>query len=110
MIVSPHVTGGGSPFHIPSDLQGLTVKRYPYPLPQDTSDLAPHLGSACNVIRNVFQSEQIASGLLPISGGPVYVLRHLKERVVSTRDAAEILRLFNNSTECKEVWARGAKY
>jgi predicted nucleotide-binding protein len=110
LIVAPYVTGGGPAFHMPSDLAGLTVIHYGYPLPQNNSDLAPHLATPCNKIRNVFRNEQMTLAVPAISGGPVFLLRHLEQGTISSRDAAEILRSFNNSSGCTDVWARGAKY
>ncbi|MDT7543140.1 MAG: hypothetical protein QOE33_3044 [Acidobacteriota bacterium] len=106
----------GLDFHLPSDLDGITLVRY-YP-PSDPDDLPAKLGTACGEIKEVIRTEgiladaMIESVINSLSGGPIYLLRHIVTRSHNLAELTDILMQFNSviSKESNAAWMKATKY
>jgi len=103
-------------FHLPSDLDGINLVKY-YP-PADPDDLPAKLGAACGDIKEVIRTEgllvdaKIENIINSLSGGPIYLLRHLATRSHNLAELTNILMQFNSATSKKSnsSWEKAAKY
>lgn len=103
-------------FHLPSDLDGITLIKY-YP-PSDPKFLASKLGAACNTIKKVIRSEgplsniQVEEVISSLSGGPIYLLRHIRTRSYNLPDLTKVLIHFNSVRPRRDPvgWDKAAKY
>jgi|GEM_PF-1965476 len=82
--------------HLPSDLAGLTVALFSLPqnMKPDAADpsfIRQALGPACNEIRNAIKTHQAHEPSEVLSGGMVYLLRHLEDQGYNIRDLTRIL-------------------
>lgn len=103
-------------FHLPSDLDGINLIKY-YP-PVDPEDLPAKLGAACGDIKEVIRTEglladiKIENIINSLSGGPIYLLRHIATRSYNLAELTNILMQFNSVTSKKtnSSWVKAAKY
>jgi hypothetical protein len=97
--------------HLPSDLAGMSLVKY-FP-PASNDDLPAALGPACTTIEDVFRREglKVATLLTNLSGGPIYLLRHLATRSFSFQEMVEVLIAFNHASRAGvDGWKKAAKY
>lgn len=103
-------------FHLPSDLAGLTLAKYrPF---TDPEELAPRLGHVCTEIEDIIEREGLVNDLSidktinSLSGGMIYLLRHLEFRTHLHGELAQILMKFNsvNDNQCLIAWDKAARY
>ena len=114
-LIAPEFATVSEEFHLPSDLNGLTLIRYA--VPPDASDLPAKLGAACVLIEDALLREgtrrerDALRYVGSLSGGPVYVLRHLIERPRSQSEVVSILKRLNNaSNDGSAGWGKAGKY
>ena len=116
-LVKPSIrsTASGPPFHLPSDLQGLTLVEYSPP--DNPADLQAKIGAACLAIENAIQQQGLRQTkeafrrIDSLSGGPIYMLRHIAEKSRNQTQLAAILRYFNNAKEDASIaWSKAAQY
>jgi hypothetical protein len=115
-LVAPVTSPSGElAFHLPSDLNGLTrIKYFP---PDNPDHLQAKLGAACSDIEEAFQREGLRAmkealrNLDKLSGGPIFLLRHLERRPQDFAHLACILKYFNNAERDASVgWKKAASY
>lgn len=116
LLVAPSSKTTGLRFHLPSDLTGLTLITYnPF---SNARDLPAKLGPVCTTIKEIIKSkaELIDSDLREImkkvSGGMIYILRHLEHSSLNMRDLTTILMKFNFVPNHKynRGWEKAAQY
>jgi len=118
--------------HLPSDLQGLTVARFKLPpefsppsekklVKVPTQILSEALAPACDEVRDaIFEgSESPVAPQVPdvLSGGMVYLLRHLEARGYSSRALAPALVYFQTKKKIVDLpdseqksWMKATQY
>lgn len=124
LLVAPWIdTDGAVDFHLPSDLDGLTLildglTLIKYRSFRDKTEMSSRLGPACTEIRNILESfdrlpdERLREYLSVLSGGLIYLLRLLSYRSLGHEDVTKIIAHFNHgdTTNCSQAWQRTAKY
>jgi Predicted nucleotide-binding protein containing TIR-like domain len=110
-----HSTSSEPPFHLPSDLQGLTLVEYSPP--DNPADLRAAIGGPCNQIANAIHGlgpRRVGEALQKIdllSGGPIFLLRHVELRTHKLSELACILRYFNDAeVDTCIAWPKAAQY
>jgi hypothetical protein len=105
----------GPPFHLPSDLQGLTLVEYSPP--DNPDDLRAAIGAASTRIRTAIEKEgprktkEALAKINLLSGGPIFLLRHVELRTHKLSELASILRYFNNAERDDSIaWTKAAQY
>jgi len=101
---------------LPSDLDGLTLIKYRSF--RDKKEMSSRLGPACTEIRNIVErfdrlpDERLREYLGDLSGGLIFLLRHLSYRSLGDEDVAKIIAHFNHgdTTKCAAAWQRTGKY
>jgi hypothetical protein len=108
--------------HLPSDLAGLTVASFSLPqnMKPDAAEppvIRQALGTACNEIRNAIKTHQTHEPSEVLSGGMVYLLRHLEDQGYNIRDLTRILVHIQIEKEYdqlsdgeKKGWEKAAQY
>ena len=108
--------------HLPSDLSGLTVASFSLPpnMKPDAADpslIRQALGPACNEIRNAIKTQQAREPSEVLSGGMVYLLRHLEDHIYNLKGLTIILVHFqiqeeydNLSDREKVSWEKATQY
>jgi len=108
--------------HLPSDLAGLTVASFSLPQSMKSDAAEPSLirqalGRACNEIRNAIKTQQAREPSEVLSGGMVYLLRHLEDQGHSIRGLTRILVHLQNEKEYdhlsdgeKKSWEKATQY
>jgi hypothetical protein len=97
-------------------LDGINLVKY-YP-PADPDDLPAKLGAACGDIKEVIRTEgllvdaKIENIINSLSGGPIYLLRHMATRSHNLAELTSIIMQFNSVTSKKSnsSWEKAAKY
>lgn len=113
-LIKPDMSSG-PPFHLPSDLEGLTLVQYSPP--DNPDDLRAAIGAACFEIETAIEAigpRQVREALRKIdllSGGPISLLRHVELRTHKLSELACILRYFNNAEgDASVAWPKAAQY
>ena len=108
--------------HLPSDLAGLTVTSFSLPPDMKPAAAPPSyiqqaLSIACNEIRNAIKTQQELEPSAVLSGGMVYLLRHLEDRGYCIEDLTIILVHFQIQEEYdhlsdreKKSWDKATQY
>jgi len=99
LLVAPSCRNSSPRFQIPSDLAGLTLITYnPF---SASRDLPAKLGPVCTKTKEVNRGKgratdrQIDKRMNVLSGGMVYILRHLDCRILDLPQIAAVLMAFN---------------
>jgi Predicted nucleotide-binding protein containing TIR-like domain len=102
-------------FHLPSDLQGLTLVEYSPP--DNPADLRAAIGAACHQIETAIKRlgpRPVGVALRNIdllSGDPIFLLRHVELRTHKLSELACILRYFNDAEgDASIAWPKAAEY
>lgn len=103
-------------FHLPSDLDGINLIKY-YPF-ADPDDMPAKLGAACGDVKEVIRTEglladiKIGNIINSLSGGPIYLLRHIATRSHNLAELTNILMHFNSVTSktTNSSWVKATKY
>jgi hypothetical protein len=98
----------------PSDLKGLTVASFSLPAGIKPSEADPDLlqqalGKACSQLRTVIKKRYLDDPPEMLSGGMIYLLRHLQTRSYSLGELADILIHFNSTGKATKLSAREAE-
>jgi hypothetical protein len=102
------------PFHLPSDLEGLTLAGYSGTVDRD--DLPTEVGAACNPIKDLITDlgargvERAVNNLGWLSTGSVFLLRHAVEDYTLS-EFSHILQHFHNAHgDIGIAWSRAAEF
>lgn len=103
------------PFHLPSDLKGLTDIGY---TPPDTpADLRAKIGAACVAINEAIKEQgprrvrEAVQRMDSLSGGSIFLLRHAVEKRYTFSEVARILRFFHDAEEDAGIaWSKAAQF
>ncbi|HZT59086.1 MAG TPA: nucleotide-binding protein [Pyrinomonadaceae bacterium] len=111
--------------HLPGDLEGLNRATFNLELPpgRQISNASPELikgalGPACSKIRKLVKAKSTNDEqITPLSGGMVYILRHLERHGHALRDLARVLAYFQTGKTLEEfeggelkAWIKAAQY
>lgn len=116
-LIGPNIDrkSGGPRFHLPSDLQGLTVVSYSPP--DKPADLRAAIGPGSHEIETAIKEQgprktkEALRFINLLSGGPIFLLRHLELRSHKLSELACILRYFNNAERDASIaWTKAAQY
>jgi hypothetical protein len=102
------------PFHLPSDLQGLTLVQYSPPDRPD--DLEAKIGAACLQIEKSIKKQgprpkEALRRIDSLQGGPIFLLRHIAERPLQLTEATCILKYFNDAEgDASIAWSKATHF